>query len=185
MTLSVHQVRKLTLCQRDPTEAYFVEAMNPKQGVFIAMESFGPYYLVGGSPQNPIAPVPQLYRWSDIAYLVWANACSTANVNPNTIQYFFRYHINNDSGTQDIINQAAGVTSAAGLKPWPGMKFDTTTPQGEALLGSAHGFGVAWFLQQHQAALGKKTVDYITVFQTTDASVGTQYNMMIHVADVS
>ncbi len=65
------------------------------------------------------------------------------------------------------------------------MKFDTTTPQGEALLGSAHGFGVAWFLQQHQATLGKKTVDYITVFQTTDASVGTQYNMMIHVADVS
>ena len=135
--------------------------------------------------QIPIAPVPQLYRWSDIAYFVWANACSTANVNPNTIQYFFRYHINNDSGTQDIIKQAAGVTSAAGLKPWPGMKFDTTTPQGEALLGSAHGFGVAWFLQQHQATLGKKAVDYITVFQTTDASVGTQYNMMIHVADVS
>ena len=153
--------------------------MNPKQGVFIALETFGPNFMVDKGD-----PVPELSRWSDVAYLVWEKACSTANINPNTIQYFFRYHITDDSGTQGIINQAAGTTSAAGLKPWPGMKFDTTTPQGEALLGSAHGFGVAWFLRQHQATLGKKTVDYITVFQTTDTSTGPQYNMMIHVANV-
>ena len=83
--LSIHQVRKLTMCQRAPTQAYYNEARNPKQGVFIALETFGPNFMVDKGD-----PVPELSRWSDVAYLVWANACSTANVNPNTIQYFFR-----------------------------------------------------------------------------------------------
>lgn len=39
------------------------------------------------------------------------------------------------------------------------------TDEGKALLATANGAGVAWFLITHKAKFGTKTIDQITVFQ--------------------
>lgn len=146
---------------------------NPTQGAIIATQNFGPRF----QDSSPTADIPALEKWSDVVWLDWQNTCSTANVNPNTIEYFFRWHITNDSGTQDIINQALGGKD--NLHAWPGTKIMTSTTNGQALLGSAHGYGIVYFLMQHQAALGMKTVDYITAFQTTTG----EYSLVFHITN--
>lgn len=157
-----------------PTWGYYENVYNPSQGAIVATQNFAPGFLHDSSPN---ADLPALQKWSDIVWLVWADMCKTANTNPNSIQYFFRWHINTDSGTQDLINQALG--GADNLHAWPGTKIMTSTANGQALLGSAHGYGIVYFLMQHQATLGKKTVDYITAFQTTNG----QYNLMFHITN--
>ena len=157
-----------------PTYGYYENIYNPTQGAIIATQNFGPRFM----DSNPTADIPALEKWSDVVGLNWQKICSTAKVNPNKIQYFFRWHINNDSGTRDIINQALG--GEENLHTWPGTKFMTSTTNGQALLGSAHGNGIVFFLTQHQAALGKKTVDYITAFQTYTG----EYSLMFHITNV-
>lgn len=63
------------------------------------------------------------------------------------------------------------------------MRFSTDTDQGKALLGTAHGYGVAWFLINHQDKLGRKMVTAVTVFRTTDSVTGEFYNMLLEVGD--
>ncbi|MCJ1302767.1 hypothetical protein MMC08_005572 [Hypocenomyce scalaris] len=170
------------------TSGNYQELYNTKEGVIVAEQNFSPAYYTGG---NPATPLPALQRWSDVVYLVYANLCSKNNANPNGIKYFFRWHINDATSTQPIINQAVGITVAGGangadqLKPWPGTKFTMDTDQGKALLGTPHGYGIAYFLIQHQGAqqLGMKTVDYITIFQTTYLGKNF-YNMLVAVKDV-
>lgn len=155
------------------TFGYYYNIYNPTQGAVIALQNFGPRSMEGG----PNTDIPALEKWSDVVWLDWLNICNTANINPNSIQYFFRYNIINTTGTQDIINQAIG--GAGNLHVWPGTKIVTTEANGQALLGSAHGYGIVYFLMQHQAALGRKTVDYVTAFKTTTGD----YSLMFHVAD--
>lgn len=63
------------------------------------------------------------------------------------------------------------------------MRFSTDTEQGKAMLGTAHGYGVAWFLINHQRTLGRKKVAAITVFQTVDSMMGNFYNLFLEVGD--
>lgn len=103
--------------------------------------------------------------------------CTSANTNPNSIQYLFRYEISN-ADTKNFINQAIG--SEDNLRAWPGDQFLTSSTQGQALLGSAHGYGISYFLLDHQGVLGKKTVDYITAFKTQAG----HYALMLHITNV-
>ena len=80
-----------------------------------------------------------------------------------------------------MVNHVTGVSSADALKPWPGEPFSTTTPNGRRLLPAiAHGKSIRHFLEQHQADLRHKRVDYVVVFRTlSDSAI--KYNMTYHV----
>ena len=62
------------------------------------------------------------------------------------------------------------TTTALRLEPnalhptWPGRDFDPHSDGFAALLASPNGRGVAWFLAQHKAQLGHKTISNIRVW---------------------
>ena len=139
--------------------------------------------MVGGDRATQV--LPDLQRWSDVVYLVWANLCSKNNGDVKGIKYLIRSHIKEkETNTKDIIDQVLG---GAAILPYDGKTKGTTfsmdTDEGKALLGSAHGYGTAWFLINHQETLGNKEVDSITVFQTTSDG-GNVYNMLFKIKDV-
>lgn len=160
-----------------PTYAQYQQYYNPDQGLIIAEFNYSPQRTY----KCPGAVYPALSRWSDVVYLVWADLCGSEPDAAKKIKYFFRHHIRIDSPTVAVINEAIG--GAGNLEAWPGMGFSTDTEQGKALLGTAHGYGPAWFLVNHQERLGRKKVTAVTVFQTMDSVTGNFYNMFLEVGD--
>ncbi|KAL9067578.1 MAG: hypothetical protein Q9161_006767 [Pseudevernia consocians] len=150
---------------------------NPDQGLIIAEFNYSPQRTYKG----PGVVYPALNRWSDVVYLVWADLCGNEPDAVKKIKYFIRHHIRIDSPTVGVINEAIG--SAGNLNPWPGMRFGTEMEQGKALLGTAHGYGVAWFLINHQETLGRKKVTAVTVFQTVESMTQSFYNLLLEVGD--
>jgi hypothetical protein len=66
------------------------------------------------------------------------------------------------------------TTNALRLKPnaphpaWPGRDFGPQSEEFAALLASPNGRGVAWFLAQHKAQLGHKTISNVRVWGKED-----------------
>ena len=106
------------------------------------------------------------------------------NPNIQNIKYFFMMGISNDQTNQLIATclQKKGKQ----LSEWPGTDFGTETDEGHALLGSPNGAAFAYFLMQHKAELGRKTITKVTVFRTeTDDDLAfVDPNLVFHVGDV-
>lgn len=66
------------------------------------------------------------------------------------------------------------------------MEFDTKSDEGHALLGSPNGAAFAYFLMQHKAELGQKTITKVTVFraETADDLAFVDPNLVFHVENV-
>ena len=54
---------------------------------------------------------------------------------------------------------------APNVPGWPGITFDISTREAQALLGTPNGSGVAWMLPQHQSSFGNKKVQSTTIFE--------------------
>lgn len=105
------------------------------------------------------------------------------------LTYVFRFNVVIQE-TRVNAATAIGVSIAdigTSLTYWPGRKFSVNTAQGQALLGSPNGGGVAWLLAQHKAALGNRAVTDVTVFRTqvSDDQKDAYLNLCYHIAIVS
>jgi hypothetical protein len=63
--------------------------------------------------------------------------------------------------------------------PWPGLSYEASSDEGQALLRSPNGLGVAMLLIQHKKQLGHKTVEKIMVFHKNNTLM-----MLFRIVDV-
>lgn len=135
----------------------FKQIINPLQGFIIASNNLSP-----AKAEPPLEKIPELCYWSDIVYLQYIYAANLQRTFPAPLRYVFRSSIANHD-TKDIIY---GICNANGkrLMQWPGTTYSIYSKEGQALLGTPNGHGVAFLLIQHKRQLGHKVVDSVTVF---------------------
>ncbi|KAF2787673.1 hypothetical protein K505DRAFT_342750 [Melanomma pulvis-pyrius CBS 109.77] len=142
---------------RRGTFGSFKQIINPLQGFIIGLSNLSPAKFI-----PPLEKIPELCYWSDIVYLQYIYAANLRCTVPAPLRYVFRSSIANHD-TKDIIY---GICNANGerLMPWPGTTYSIDSKEGQALLGTPNGRGVAFLLIQHKRQLGHKVVDGVTVF---------------------
>lgn len=90
--------------------------------------------------------------------------CTSENAQ---LKYVLQHYVINETvlETVKIINEAnSGKLMHSKNPQWPGIEYKADTAEGQALLGTPNGSGVAYMLIQHRQALGHKKVDKITIF---------------------
>lgn len=128
----------------------------------IATQMVSPRHLVGKD-----APVPLLNRWSDWAWAVWDSVCIGNQKSATDLRYILHDHITT-LDTKMIMHQITGtpILEDVDLRlDWPGLLFTMDQDEGLALLGTAHGQGVAYLIRDHsdQIQTRKPTVRMWTV----------------------
>ena len=144
--------------------ADFLNIFSPTQGAIIAIEN----HRHGCR-----------YTWSDVAFSVWAQQCGRAAVDPKTLEWIVRHQIETDE-TVDVIHAVGGEgTYYPPTGSWDSYKnINGNNPGGKflQLLGTVHGLGVGWFLQEHKDILGEKKIKYIRLVQDEDIGI---YSMVL------
>ena len=121
------------------------------------------YYRQQNEPLPPDweRDLPFVSRLSDVLWIIWAELSRNAGAPPGNLKYVFRHHVVT-MATRQIIRQAAN----GNIPNWPGQRFTPDNDQYMALLGTAHGKGVANLVGQHRNYLGSKNIESITIFTT-------------------
>ena len=80
--------------------------------------------------------LPLIRAFSDMAWISWAALAEEAETDVKNIHYFMSLSITNQL-TRSILSRCVRevLPGAWGFPDWPGFEFDTSTPQGQAILG--------------------------------------------------
>lgn len=155
-----------------PNIVMFEQVVNAKDGVLVAYENLSPLEanrLAGRGDFD----VPELRFWSDVAFLQW----KSKSTKDSELKYVLRYNVLNIHA--ESILTSIHLANNTETMPWPGICYDATSLEGQALLGSPNGSGVAYMLIQHKQELGHKTIEKITVFRQ-----GNELMLLFHVVGV-
>lgn len=187
------------------TAGMFQIIANGEAGLLVASNSLSPYTSAvdnHGLPLPEDRPLPLLQNWSDLAFLHWQSLQKLGK--PNELKYVLRANIENETSTK-VMSEILGYgvqyqelehkpshgcsCETCRLPLWPGVTFDAGSKEGQALIGTPNGGGVAWLLAQHKEQLGVKVIDKVTLFFSTPVSEwdGTMYsapNMLFHIKHV-
>ena len=162
------------------TDAHFTNIFELNHGILIAGSNFGPAHTHGDKLIDGEA-LPDLQRWSDIAYLQALYLCSAENRVPEgcerpaadavkKLKYVVRHDIEN-ADTNVVIHELLqwyvtgpcsfsvsneGCPWCSVYLMWPGLTFSIESDEGLALLGTPNGRGIAWLLKQHEELIGKR-----------------------------
>ncbi|KAL8942063.1 MAG: hypothetical protein Q9216_001875 [Gyalolechia sp. 2 TL-2023] len=178
--------------QDDVSGAQFLQVYIPSatKGTIIASENVSPeqsiamYRRENNLPQLTAAQlrdyVPNLRRWSDVVWFVWAKQ---AGNQAGKLRYIFRDNVVT-AETKGVIDQMFGIPKGTLDLKWPGKTFDVKkTKEGKGLLGTAHGSGIAWLMADHKAELGERNLK-VTVFTSAGSHMDQKtYNMLFELAD--
>lgn len=139
--------------------AKFSQVINPIGGIIVACENLSPTGA-NREAERPLGlDVPRLSNWSDMAFLQWRLLGSIAS----NLRYVLRHRITNEI-TESIV-ESINAASATEILQWPGRTYDANSLEGQALLGTPNGSGVAFMLYQHKHDLGLKVINKITAFE--------------------
>ncbi|KAK2057154.1 hypothetical protein LY76DRAFT_516866, partial [Colletotrichum caudatum] len=146
----------------EPARAANNNFVNPNAGATIFHTNISPKYMVE-EYRFGIGTVPSLKRLSDYAFFQRLKGYQCRRINPKYLRFAFRMNIRNEATVQVIID----AIKEAGFERVPVWKYHanikTGTRQGDAILGTTHGAGVAWMLIQHKDVLGVKEIDEVGV----------------------
>lgn len=151
--------------------------------VIIAQNRMGPYQAAEERrPKVSADQVPPFYRSSDMAWTMWLHQAGPIGQLKN-LRFYFSLAIGNALTSRIMARalQEMGVT----LKPYPGFRFWTNLPEGQALLGmvrtkksekrmlinmpaTPNAVGMVYFLIEHKRELGRKFIEYVSLFQCDD-----------------
>ncbi|CAN9087904.1 unnamed protein product [Alternaria alternata] len=148
------------------TGASYAMGINVPASVLYFISRTGPLeaakWLWERTPQS--SELPNLRTSSDLAWSLWHKIMWPDHPLSN-IRKIFSLYITNEE-TNDIVERALGIGPTDDMKKWPGVSFDSTSEEGLAILGSANGRAVGYFLAQHKHQLGgDKYVSKMTVFE--------------------
>ena len=117
--------------------------------------------------------MPEVYAWSDIVWLLWADRAKKLGQQPGNLKYVFRHEIVTPD-TRFIMNLAEPMSGAI----WPGHTFRKGTEEFQALLGTSHGRGIAFLVATHPNEMPGKDIESATCFVTKDAFGRDVYHML-------
>ncbi|KAJ4353431.1 uncharacterized protein N0V89_005160 [Didymosphaeria variabile] len=141
------------------TGATCILAINPEEGVLIALDRTSPVHRVK-CHDNLIDP-PVLAHTSDIMFALWKDCARARGTSIDNLHYFLSVCIDNDTALR-IIREVA----PSNLPFYPGVVFSTREVEGQALLGTPNGVAIGYLLSQHKAVLGLRYVDTVRVFKS-------------------
>ncbi|KAK5157423.1 hypothetical protein LTS14_004188 [Recurvomyces mirabilis] len=156
----------------EATDASYTSVYWPQGGAILSQYSTSPKYAIKGRPSKEDQQLVPLARQSDVLALEWFRQCDEAQTDPSMLKYFLRVLISNDEVINVIIHVAQRILGEGQIIPeWAQrLKVDAASPDGEALLGTVTGQGVARFLSQHRKKLGWKEVRSIHLFNCKTAA---------------
>ncbi|KAF1937969.1 hypothetical protein EJ02DRAFT_411304 [Clathrospora elynae] len=170
--------------RHEATRAHYDFGVNAKGGAIFGFFLESPQASAralwyGGSKEPDPADLPQLRAFSDVLWGYW----SRDNADVKNIRYLLMVGICNDM-TNQLIDECLCRKNAE-LREWPGTDFEADTEEGHALIGSPNGAVFAYFLMQHKAELGQKTISKVTVFrpETEDSVEFVDTSLVFHVID--
>ncbi|KAL8670986.1 MAG: hypothetical protein Q9168_004500 [Polycauliona sp. 1 TL-2023] len=180
--IRVDQDQEFNNCHRkdnDATRAFFSNIYNGPDSAIVAETNIGALQkLIKDGRDGPHPDggdvntrLPDLRRWSDITWLLWAHHATDAR--KGLLKYVFRHNVVTAS-TRDIMEQAAGVGRRRLDSDWPGIKLDRGGEKFQALLGTPHGKGVVFLIVDH-ADLATKNIESVTLFTTDE---GEDYHLL-------
>jgi hypothetical protein len=148
--------------------AEYRSIIDGQRDILIATSIYGHKYRWGSAYTEDIA-IPELQRWSDIAYLQWAYTKHFSKL--NGLKTVVQYNIENKDTLaviDHIVEEYRGnrKRNCASESEWSSrdLTFDMEADQAEALIATPNGYGVAWLLIQHKCQLGHKIVGTIKIF---------------------
>ncbi|KAL8751620.1 MAG: hypothetical protein Q9184_006011 [Pyrenodesmia sp. 2 TL-2023] len=128
---------------------------------------------------------PELYRWSDVAWLAWSQI---AGDQKGKLRYIVRDDITTPSTRKwmEYIKRAKPNTN---FLPWPGQLYDLTSEEGKALLATPHGVGLAYMVADHREELSYKTFPAVCIWTApsdqTFSRFSVKYFMMWQLRDAA
>ncbi|KAJ8115284.1 hypothetical protein OPT61_g3034 [Boeremia exigua] len=143
------------------TGAFYKFGIETTTGTIFGLDRYSPEAAsVNAEPPIQKDGLPELMRFSDIAWLFWDQLQTKEK---HHIQHFFCATILNEE-TQRAIRRALEKTNQE-FSVWPGALFKTDTDEGKVLLGSPNGRAFGYFLAQHKAEIGRNLyISEIRVF---------------------
>ncbi|KAF2643424.1 hypothetical protein P280DRAFT_394996 [Massarina eburnea CBS 473.64] len=145
------------------TGASFSFSVNAIDGVIIAMDRISPRFSAKKRiPKIPDDQLPQLNQWSDVGWLYYLDRVNKMRVPLRRVKYFLSLMITNGESLMVIGEALDGKP----IKPWPGATFLPDSDGYKAILGTANGIGIGYFLIQHKdrEQLGNMYVSQIQAF---------------------
>ncbi|KAI4173618.1 MAG: hypothetical protein LQ343_002793 [Gyalolechia ehrenbergii] len=159
--------------------AEFWNSYNVPGKTIVALHNYSPTVRLLEDPSaKPVGErLPDVNKWSDITFIVWANQAKAAT---GSLKYVFRNNVITAS-TRGIMNVAAhraeNPSNPNGhmdatipfTKEWPGHKFNRGSVEFQALIGTPHGKGAAALLVDHPTEFPGKYIESITIFTMESA----------------
>ncbi|KAF3053165.1 hypothetical protein E8E11_011261 [Didymella keratinophila] len=166
------------------TGAWYKFAMDEVNGPIIAMDRTSPQDI-GGKKIPAIVgdDLPLIRAFSDFAWISWAGLAEAVGSDVKNIHYFMSLSITNEL-TQGILSRCVReiLPGSWGFPDWPGFEFDTSTLQGQAILGTPNAQAFSYFLLQHKKELGNLYISKVRVFH--DANWIAHANLLFIVESV-
>ena len=86
---------------------------------------------------------------------MWARRCAETGKPPGGLRFFLDHTVITPA-TQDIVKRILNEKGKI-VSPWPGYRVDRLrSDEFRAMVSSPHGYGLAFFLMDHRAAIRKK-----------------------------
>ncbi|KAK3625988.1 hypothetical protein LTR56_020104 [Elasticomyces elasticus] len=167
-----------------PTGAIYASFMNPKAGLILCVNNYGPDWKIKQAaakvPPQVIGPAPPMKQLSDILFFQWKMACAKHPDGNNVVsspltrlKYIFQRGIA-DAETIRVVDVITSIPNQ-GIIAWPGRYYSFTQDNEPndmkksfafALLGTPQGASVSFLLLQHSDDLGLKVPKGVRVFGT-------------------
>ena len=133
-------------------------------------------------------------RLSDWIFLIHTHLCGGSLACLQRLQYVVHEHVTNYD-TYGVANWVVYGPDQSGWNQFPSWANDPfqgatfapdadtaggpTHVDGNTLLGTPNGLGVAYLLSQHRNQYGPKIVDEINVFSTDDSALAIAYHIVV------
>lgn len=112
------------------------------------------------------AAIVPLASWSDATWLQWAHMTASNIEQQRNIEYIMQNSVINRD-TQAVVWEVIGGVGQLGDFETR-HEFVPEMPEFDAMLGTPNANGVAWFLIQHRAQLGQRSIDKIVIYDEED-----------------
>lgn len=131
-------------------------AVNPVAGMMMATNLLVKRNLDG---------TKNLQRFSDVAWILWREACKEENVDPGTsLKYVVHWSVANDK-TQLVVGSVLGNLNLDVDDRWPGHTLDMNADAGHTVLGAPNGYGIGFMLKDYKKFFKGRTVLSATSYE--------------------
>lgn len=164
------------------TRAYFNNYYSVSSGTISAVSLLSP--AIATSRTGGSTTAMEISRWSDVSFLIYQQMARAKGYEVNSLRKIEHSDITNVD-TKTVIQAVCASMASQAPNPCPPpkgstpLKFDVTSANGMALLGTPNARGAAWMLAERRTSLPGKSITSIEVTSTNPQLK--IYNMVINI----